>query len=125
MNEVKVIDPLLQFSVGALAKGEWFSKLSAEETNCFNEIWTSLDFPIPRNSAGVLIIEEIKTRQLVHFNAAVQDRVRLATENLNRVAKIDKSLGEVPCVHTLASDMRFPAIREIRDAQGAVGVVRT
>jgi hypothetical protein len=125
MNKIKVIDPLLQFAVCTLTKGEWLSKLSAKETHRFNKIWSRLDLPVPRNSARVLIVKEVKAGQLVHLNAVVQDGVRLASENLDRVTKIDKSLGEVSGVHALASDMRFSAIREIRNAQGAVGVVRT
>jgi hypothetical protein len=125
MNQIKVIDSLLQFSVGTLAKGEWLSKLSAKEAHRFNKIWSSLDFPVPRNTTGVLIVEEVKTWQLVHLNAVVQDGVRLATKNFNRVTEIDESLGEVSRVDALASDMGFAAIREIRNAQGAVGVVRT
>jgi hypothetical protein len=125
MNKIKVIDSLFQFSVRALAKGEWFSELSTEETDRFNKIWSRLDFPVPRNSAGVLIIEKVKAWQLVHLNAVVQDGVGLATENLDGVTKIDESLGEVSGVYALASDMGLAAIREIRNAQGAVGVVRT
>jgi hypothetical protein len=72
-----------------------------------------------------LIVEEVKAWQLVHLNAVIQDWVRLTAEYLDRVTKIDESLSEVSRVDALASDMGFAAIREIRDAQGAVGVVRT
>jgi hypothetical protein len=71
-----------------------------------------------------LIVENVEARQFVHRYAFIENWVRLSSEHIDTVAEISKCFREMAGVHTLATDMRFASIREIRNAQWAVGIVR-
>ena len=83
MNKIKVVHTKFQFAIGALAEGEWFCKLAAQQSDCFNKVGPRLNFPISRDAAGVLIVEQIKAGQFVHLNAVIQDGVGLAAKNFD------------------------------------------
>jgi hypothetical protein len=60
----------------------------------------------------------------VHWYSFIENWVWLSAEDIDTVSKIGESFGEMAGVHTLATDMGFASVREIRNAQWAVGVVR-
>jgi hypothetical protein len=72
----------------------------------------------------VSIVKNVEAWQLVQLHSRIKNRVRLPTKNFNMMTQIKKSLGEVSRVHTLATYMGLAAIRQIGNAQGAVGVER-
>jgi hypothetical protein len=98
--------------------------LSGEITRSFHNIWPRLHFPIRREATRILIVENIEARQFVERYSFIENWVWLSSEDIDTVAKIGECFREMTGVHTLATDMRFASVREIRNAQWAVGVVR-
>ncbi len=60
----------------------------------------------------------------MQLHSRIKNRVRLSAKNFDMVTEIDKSLGEVSRIHTLATDVRLATVCQIGNSQGAVGVER-
>jgi hypothetical protein len=60
----------------------------------------------------------------MQLHSRIKNRVWLPAKNFHMMTKIDQCLGQMSRVHTLSTDVRLAAIRQIGNAQGAVGVER-
>ena len=56
----------------------------------------------------------------MQFDPFVENRVRLPTEDLDRVAEIDQRFGQMARVHALTTDVRFTAVGEVGDRERGV-----
>ncbi len=124
MNEVKVVYAVAQNTVRAHAERERLTESSFEKQSGFNEIWPCVQFPICGKSARVVVVENIKARQFVHFDAWIKNRVGLTTENLDMMPKVNQGFCQVARVDTLTTNMRLAAICEIRNSYRTVDIKR-
>jgi hypothetical protein len=69
-----------------------------------------------------VVVEQVEAGELGERHPIVEHRIRLAAEHLDRVPEIDERLGEVPGVDALATDVRLPPVREVRERQRRIGV---
>ena len=60
----------------------------------------------------------------MQLHSRIKNWVWLSTKNFNMMTEIYKCFGEVSRVHALTAHVRFAAIRQIGNTQGAVGVER-
>ena len=89
--------------------------------NASTQIGLGLHLPVAGEPTGEVVVPDVEARQLVQRDALVEDRVRLAAEDLDVVAEVDQRLGEVAGVDALATDVRLAAVGEIGDERGASG----
>ena len=59
----------------------------------------------------------------MHGDAVVENGVGLTTKDFNVMSQIHECLCEVACVHTLAANVRFPSVCEVRNPQWTIWVI--
>src|SRR5690606_39951987 len=67
-----------------------------------------------------VVVVDVEAGELDEGHPRVDDRVRLAGQDLDGVAEVDERLGQVAGVDALPTDVRLPPVREVRDAQGII-----
>ena len=109
-------------AVCACTERERFWKDTGGEHRDFEQIVAVLEFPWGGDPARIVIVEQIETAQWGERHTIIEDRIRLASEDLDLGAKVDEGLGEVAGVDTLPTYMRLSAVGQVGDAQrGVIG----
>ena len=85
MHQVEIVHSFFQFAVCTHAESLGLSKSAFEELGGFNNVGQVVEFPVRRETTGVLIVKNIEAGQLMKSNARVENGVRLPTEYLNMV----------------------------------------
>ncbi len=122
VDEVELAEALGQVMVRAGAERERLREDAGGEHRGFKKVEARLELPEGRETAGVVVVEEVETAQFGERDALVEHRIGLATEDLDRVPKIAERLGEVTGVDALSTDVGLATVGEVGDAQGRVGV---
>ena len=115
VHKVKFASALSEVALDASTECRGFAKCTGQEKTKFIEIFASLEFPDGGESEGIVVVDEVKTWQLGEFDAVVQDRIRLTTEDFDAMAEVNKRVGEVTGIDALTTDMGFAAIGEVSD----------
>ena len=122
VDEIELAGAGLQLPVRPGTERERLAEGSGEVLGGLEHVFFALHLPIRRQTARILVVEDVETGQLVQRHPLVEDRVRLAGEDLDLMAEIGQGLGEMTGVHALTPDMGLAPVREIGDAQGSVRV---
>ncbi len=123
VDEVELAGPPTQRPKGPVAERQRLGEDAGRELGDFEEVLAMPQLPVRREAAGIVVVEQVEAGELVERHARVEDRVRLAAEDLDRVPELDERLRQVAGVDPLPADVRFPAVSQVGDAQrlGSVG----
>ena len=67
-----------------------------------------------------VVVVDVEARELDQRDPLVEDRVRLAAEDLDVVAEVDQGLGQVAGVDALAAHVGLAPVGEVGDPEGGV-----
>ena len=122
MHEVELAGAGLQRAGGAGAERKGLGEHAGHELGHLEGVFAGLQLPEAGEATREVLVERVEARQLRERDALVEDRVRLATEHLDRVAEVGERLGEMAGVHALAAHVGLAAVREVRDLERCVRI---
>ncbi len=83
VDEVEVGHSGNQGLLGPVAEGQGLGEHAGRERGELEEVGLGLDLPVGGETAGVVIVEDVETRQLGEGDPLVEHRVGLAGEHLD------------------------------------------
>ena len=122
LDQVEVVAAGAQLTPDAPAERHRFGEGARRERQVFEGVGPVLPFPQPGLAHRVWVGPDVEARQRVERDALVDDGVGRPGVDLDMVAEVDESFGEVAAVDTLAADVRLASVGEVRDPERCVGV---
>ena len=114
MDDVELRGSRSKGLVGSKAEGERFGEGPEGELGDLDQVGDGFDLPIGREPAGVVVVEDVETGQLVQPDPLVEHRVRLAAEHLDVVTEIGQRLGQMSGVDPLATNGWLRSVGQVR-----------
>lgn len=122
VHQVEVVRALAQRLEHSDAEAERLAERALQVREHLGSIALALDLPVAGETAGIVVVPEIETGQLVQRHPLVEHGVGLPAEDLDGVPQIYQRLGEVACVHALTTHVGLAAVGEVGDLQRRLGV---
>jgi hypothetical protein len=122
VDEVELALALLEHVEDPDAEAERLAERALQVREHLGSIALALDLPVAGEAAGIVVVPEIETGQLVQRHPLVEHGVGLPAEDLDGVPQIHQCLGEVACVHALTTHVGLAAVGEVGDLQRRLGV---
>ena len=120
LHQVEVVDPAPQVLGGPHAEGQRLGEGADREGGDLDPVAERLELPEARHPHREVVVVDVEAGQLEERHPLVEDRVRLAAQDLDVVAEIDQRLGEVAGVDALAADVGLAPVGQVGDAQRLV-----
>ena len=120
LHEVEVVDPVAQVLGGPHAERQRLGEGAGREGGHLDPVAERLQLPEARHPHREVVVVDVEAGQLVQRHPVVDDRERLAAQDLDVVAEIDQRLGQVAGVDALAPDVGLAPIGQVGDAQRLV-----
>ena len=124
VDEIEVANTIGQGTVGTDAESKRFTEGALEELCRLHDVRPVGQLPIGRETPGVMVIEDVEARQLMHHDTRVDYGVRLATKDFDVMTEVDQGFGEVSGVDALTAHVGLSPIGQVSNAQRAVWIVR-
>ena len=122
VNEVELVGAVAKVVPRPPGEGHRFGKVAEVERGVLKPIPAILQLEHSRLAHRKVLVEGLQTRELRQGHAIVEDGVRRSTEDLDGVAHVDESLGEMARIDTLAAYVRLASVGEIGDSQRRVAM---